>query len=251
MQLRKNFFLFFFLSLFLLVGGCGKKGPVKRFYVGVDPSFFPLELKGQSVHLFAFTNELLQEIGKVKHVELVRVNASWDNLLEGLQLNKYQAALSCMPITRVNCAKYAFSEPFLQTGPVLVVPKESEGITLEKLERKVIAIEKKESQLELMSQYPNIEFIFYDRFVDTLESVSKGLYSGTLVPILLATRYVRDIFHGTLAISSEVLTDEGIRLVTCKDACPELIAIFDEGLDILYNNGTYDALLKKWNLDQP
>ena len=51
-------------------------------------------------------------------------------------------------------------------------------------------------------------------------------------------------------ISSEILTDGALRLITIKDKETKLIKIFNEGLAELKESGAYDALVTKWSLFQ-
>ena len=240
------------LTLFsLFLGGCSGKVFSKVYHVGVDPTFFPVELTGQTVNVFAFMNELFQEISKDRGVEIVRINLSWDNLLLGLKLGKCEGVISSLPPNLVNLTKYTFSDAVLRTGPVLVVPKQNKGTSLSDLSGQVVMIEKSDSELELMSRYPTIEALFYDRTVEALESVSKGRVAGSLVPVLQAYAYTKDVFQKSVAISSHVLTNEALRLVTLKGEQKELHEIFNEGLTSLMDSGAYQELLTKWNLFQP
>lgn len=244
-----KFIKLFILGLIPLICGCAKGSFEKGFVIGVDPSFFPLQLEGQSNRVFAFSNELLQEIAKVEKIEFVRKNMSWDNLLDCLKSNKCSAVLSSLPLNIINQNKYSFSEPYLHTGVVLIVRKIDKGETLANFSGKTLAIGKTDAEIELMSHFPKVNTVFFDTLAPTLENVVSGRYMGCLVPILLAGPYTKDIFHTTLTISEETpLTNEAIRLVTLKDADPKLIEIFNRGLHKLTSSGKYQALLDKWQL---
>jgi ABC-type amino acid transport substrate-binding protein len=247
MKIFSKFLVTLWLISFAASSGCSK--PVKTYIIGVDPSFFPLALTGLTPRVFAFTNELLQEISKVKRVQLVRKTFSWDNLVESLRLKQCDAILSSIPPTLITESKYAFSKPYLHTGVVLVVQKDLMKTTLKDLKGKMIAMGKTDAQIELISKYPGVQTIFYNDLVPTLEYVAGGWYQGALVPVLQASAYTRDIFQNTLAISQEnVLTNEGVRLITLKGCSPELVELFNSGLEDLIRSGVYDALLKKWRL---
>lgn len=246
---KSYFFIASFLLLACCLGGCGKKPP-KRFQIGVDPSFFPLELDLQAARVYAFTSELLREISQAKNIELVRINQSWDNLIDGLERGRYQGAFSIASPNLINNTRFSFSDPYLNVGPVLVVPKEFAPTSLDRFSGQVVAMEKSDPLLELMTHYPNVEFLFYDSVPQTLENIAHGRIHGGLIPILLASAYVRDLFHDSLTISSGVLTNQAIRLITKKGENKELIALFNEGLREVHKNGVYQKLLDKWNLSQ-
>lgn len=229
--------------------GCSRAMPQKTYSIGVDPSFFPLALTGLTPRVFAFTNEVLQEIAKVKHVQLIRKTFSWDNLTEGLRIGQCDAILSSIPPTMITENKYSFSKPYLRTGVVLVVQKDLVKTKMRDLKGKMIAIGKTDIEIELVSKYPNLQTVFYNDLVPTLEFVAAGWYQGALVPVLQANAYTRDIFYNTLAISKEhILTNEGVRLITLKGCNVALIELFNSGLEEIMQSGVYESLLKKWNL---
>lgn len=240
-------FLLGLISLFIC--SCTSGSSKKSYTIGVDPYFFPLQLDGQASRVFAFSNELLQEIATVENIEIIRKNMNWDNLLECLKESKCSAVLSSLPFNIMNESKYSFSTPYLHTGVVLVVRKVDKGETIENFSGKTLAIGKTDAEIELMSRFPKVNTVFFDTLAPTLEHVASGRYMGCLAPILLAGPYTKDIFHSTLTISKETpLTNESIRLVTLKDADPKLIETFNRGLNKLISSGKYQALLDKWKL---
>ena len=241
--------IFLLISIFSCFFGCSKSTPVV-YQVGVDHSFFPLNLGEQTLNVFAFTDELFSEISKIKNIELNRILFSWDNLIEGLYLEKTVAITSPAPPNLINDTKYFFSDPYIYTGPVLVTPLSVTSISLESLSGRTVAMGKSPEELDLMQRYPEVEFIIYDSLVDALNSVSKGEYAAALIPILQANTYIRDLYSDSLEISSNVLTTQAIRLMSLKASETQLIKTFNEGLIEVKKNGTYTALLTKWSLSQ-
>lgn len=236
--------LFIPLSFFLLSGCGGKKHIVYR--IGIDPLFFPQDFKRQTINVFAFSSELLQEISKVQNLRVTRINRSWDNLIEGLCEERYDAILSTLPPSLINRTNFTFSEPYLKTGPVLVVPKTDKKITIEDLSRRILAIEQSDPLLQLMSNYPDVRIVFYNQIPVVLEDVATGRIDGALVPTIPANAFVKDLFGQRLSITTDPLTSEGLRLVTLRDDNQFLLKQFNEGLDKLIRDGTYDKLLDKW-----
>ncbi len=236
-----------FISLLVIfISGCGKDTSNQCYRIGVDPTFFPIELKGQTINMFAFSNELLQEISRIETMKFTLINTSWDNLLEGLKLNKYDGALSSLTSNLINNAKYSFSNTYIKTGPVLIVPIKESGISLKDLGGKIVAIEKTEIQLELMSQYTNVEIVFYDRIQSVLNDVGSGKYNACLIPTIQANAYAKNISYNQLTINSDPLTTEGVKLITLNNENTELITLFNNGLKKLIDNGRYNQLMEKW-----
>ena len=100
--------------------GCSTKKSVR---IGIDPTWYPLELDGKEANVFAFVDELLQEISRTSRVNFQRVSFSWDDLLLNMEQGNCEAVVSSMTPLVYNLDKYNFSPLFLETGPVLIVQK--------------------------------------------------------------------------------------------------------------------------------
>lgn len=244
------FKVFYIVSCFFIFCFCTSCTSKKKegFLIGVDPSWFPLEVYGKEPNMLAFTNELLKRISEIEKVPIQRVNISWDSLLEGLDRGKYHAILNSMQPYNFNLEKYSFSDNFLMTGPVLVVREDATKSTLENLYEKEIAIFS-DSQQELLSErYPDSIGRLYVQVTAALTDIIIGSIDGALISNLEASGYVADIYNGRLKIVSKPFTQEGLKLVALRDKEKFLIEIFNRGLASLKSSGEYEMLLKKWKL---
>ena len=238
--------IFSFFAL-LVIAGCGSFDK-KSYSIGVDPSFFPMELQGKEANVFAFCNELLQELAKLKGVQFERVNTSWDNLLMGLREKKYQAMISPMPPLLFNKEKYDFSKLFLPSGPVLIVRQNADISSFDDLKGKEVAVEPHTEGQNIIEKDPDIITRFYDSIPIVLNEVVRGKIDGALVPYILAISYLQDLYRGRLKIVTRPLTNEGLRLITLKNENRDLLKLFSSGLKELKDDGKYDKLLEKWNV---
>ncbi len=235
------------LSLILCLLGCGQvtKSPYR---IAVDPSFYPLDLMGKEANVYAFSNELLQAIAKKEHLYLERVNASWDNLLEGLNKDYYDAALSPLPPYNFNEAKYDFSDLYLPTGYVLVLREDEKKTQLKKLKGREIAVQMNSEAERILDEYPDVVVRFYNNPAVALEKLDQGQLDGVVMDAIPAVSFVSDRYAGQLKIGSEVLNDAGLRLVSIKDTHKDLLERFNRGLEKLKRDGTYDKLVTKWKV---
>jgi polar amino acid transport system substrate-binding protein len=244
MYFFKKLSLFSLLFLFL---ACSKSHE-ETYEIGIDPTFFPLALDQEAVQVFAFATDVLNEISALEKTPFSKVILSWDNLIESLYLEKTRGVLSSAPPNLINKSKFSFSDPILMTGPVLVTQLNSQKTNLKDYKSFVVAMGKSSEELDLMKEYPDIEFVFYDSIIDGLEGVQTQKYNAALIPSLQANAYIRDLFQNSLKISSFVLTDQAIRLLTLKDKEIKLLEKFDKGLKRLHENGRLKDLLFKWSL---
>lgn len=233
------------LMLTLMLWGCDSKHEVYR--VGMDPSWYPLDLAGKTTHVYAFANELLQEIARVEKVSFQRVNQSWDNLVYGLKGKDYDAILSSLQPSILNEKTFAFSNLFLQTGAVLIVPKGDDKRSLFEFKGQLLLIPNSPEEIQLMAKHPMVDAQFYTSVSMALDELAASRVGGVLVPLIPAETYVQNIYADHLQIAAPPLMEEGLRMLSLKGNDP-VVKVFNRGLNRLKSNGSYAKLLQKWHL---
>lgn len=238
-----------FLTLLILVG-CSSNTDTGR-KVGVDPSWYPLNFGKLDNNVTAFSTELLTKIGSTEKIPFVKVTVNWNELMEGLQKDKYEAILTSMPPYIFNEKLFDFSAVYLPLGPVLVVPMNSTINSLETLDGKEIAVADGLSNAVMLEKSQGVLIRNYDSIPKALNDLAAGTIDGVMIDSLSAVAYTRDLYQGVLKIATPPLNDAGLRLVTKRGAAPDLIKAFNKGLSKLQKDGSYNKLLDKWNLQEP
>lgn len=232
----------------LLLCSCGKSHR-PSYEIGMDPSWYPIQIPGKEANLTGFSNELLVDIADKERINFSKINMNWDNLLQGLQQEKYAAILSSMQPFVFLEKQFDFSDPYLLIGPVLVVPVASSATALDNLNGKEVAMVNGETTSALiLEKYPGIIIRGYESAPLALNAVADGVIEGAVINVLLAEAYVKDLFNGRLKVATPPLNNDGLRLVILHDKAPDLIRSFNEGLSSLKKDKTYDSLRSKWGL---
>lgn len=232
----------------LSLTACGKGSSSKLQKIAIDPSWYPLDVQGRQRQIFGFSNELLQEIAHVRHITLARVDENWNNLYFHLIEGNYEGILSSLQPHNFNQNQYDFSNLYLLTGPVLVVPSASKVAKLELMSGKEVAVIQGTSTALILEKIPGIIIRTYESIPQALNDLAAGSIEGAVIDILSAEAYCNDLYNGQLKIATKPLTNDGLRLITLHDKAPSLIRDFNEGLKELQANGKYAALMKKWSL---
>lgn len=234
-------------ALLLLMLGCGKSGPTYR--IGVDPLWYPLDIpQGKEVNVLGFSTDLLLEFSRLKNVQLVIVYMSWDNLLSGLEQAQYDGALSSLLPYNFNENQYAFSDLYLQTGPVLVLPQNSPVTSMGMLGGMEIGFPQGSQQDLLLKPSPGVLARPYTSVPQALNDILAENLDGALVGYLVADGFCRDLYQGALQIATPPLNDAGLRLISLKQGSPQIVQLFSEALQEMVKDGTYSALATKWGL---
>lgn len=239
-----------FLLVALLTFFCSCSSPKKSsgYEIGIDPSWYPLQVEGQEKNILAFSIELLIEISKKENLQFSIINMSWDNLLWGLKEQKYDAVLSTMRPYTFYAKKYNFSNLYLKTGPVIVAPEKTDIKNIKDLKGKEVAVVRGSSAALLLQSTPGIILRSYDSIPIVLNNLEKNEVEAAAVEILIAQNFIRNIYHGELKMVTGPISNEGLRLLTLQAKNKKLIERFDSGLKKLEKSGEYEALLTKWGL---
>jgi polar amino acid transport system substrate-binding protein len=146
------------------------------------------------------------------------------------------------------------SEPFLLLGPVLVISTQDSLQELNEARRKIIGIDATSQSIMTLSldKDPSIQLRLYDNALQALADLDNHRIDGVVLHSLPAYIYTQTFYSGRLKVATTTLNDEGIRLMTLKNANGQaLIQLFNHGLNTLRENGTYDQLLNDWGLVNP
>lgn len=251
LKYKNRFFQILLLGIFVLIVAyaCAPKKN-KKFVIARDDTWYPVDLHGKERNLLGFTNELIQDIAKTQdlQIDLILVTGN-NNLQQGLDNRSYDGMLSSLRPTARTQSEYYFSEPFFLLGPVLVVNAESAIHSLKEMEGKSLGIISGSSVIFNVEEYPTILITSYDSAAAALYSLERGNVDGIILDGLSAHSYTSGLYARTIKIASKPLTNDGFRLVTLKKSSEKtLVDQFNQGLNEMISNGTYDLLIKKWEL---
>lgn len=241
-----------FLVLILMsFFSCSKSSSKGGRRVGVDSSWYPLQFGPRDNNVTAFSTDLLTEIGKVEKIPFVKITVNWNDLMEGLQKDKYEAILSSMPPYIFNEKQFDFSDIYLYLGPVLVVPVDSKVNSLSMLSGKEVAVVSGSNYDAMLQKIPGLIIRYYESIPQALNDILNSTVNAAMIDVLSAAAYCQDLYQGQLKIATPPLSDEGLRLITKHGAAPDLIKGFNKGLAKLKKDGMYRKILEKWDLQEP
>ncbi len=236
------------ISLTLLLYGCNSDSKFKNYYtLGIDPSFFPLALEGKQNYVLGFLDDLLLFMTETS-LNFIKVYMSWDNLIEGLKLGKYDAAISPIPKTPENEKHFDFSDVWLKTGPVLVVPEKAKISDIKEFKDGYIGcIQFSQEDFYVQTQM-NILPHYYQSAAQALLGLANGEVDGVLIGVVPAVSYVKDLYAGLLKIVGEPIGDSGLRLIVKKGENAKILELFNFGIEDSKASRDYKKMLDKWQV---
>jgi polar amino acid transport system substrate-binding protein len=244
MQKILSYVCYFVMILFASCSGKSQS----TYIIAIDPSFYSIEVVGREKNIEAFLTDLIAEVAKKSKLSMRLQNVNWDTLYSGLQKNQYQGVISGLPRYNFHEDTFDFSEVFLQSGPVLVIPIGSQYDTLQKLANKEVGILSDSPAVFILEKYPNIIIRNYDLMAKMFNDLTLSVLDAALAGVLPATAFCNDLYYGKLSVVSDPMTDEGLRLITSKGQSVPLMKAFGKALHELERDGTIEKLKKKWGL---
>lgn len=222
-----------------------------EYEIARDATWYPLTLLGKEKNMLGFADDLIYQIAMRSHLKIRLVSETPGDLLEALDRDA-DGILSPLTPDVILQEKYLFSEPFYNLGAVLIVDTRSGIKSMSDLEGKFLGVMRGSNVLFGIPNQPKLRVITYDSAIVMLDDVVKDKIDGALLNQLTAYNFVTGYYKGRLLVATPPLTQEGIRLITRKSPHKaKLIEAFNKGLAELKKEGSYRALLDKWDLHDP
>lgn len=265
MQKKWLHYAFLVLIAAVLVSGCAAKEERKQegtkeseakietitpgvLTVGSDVAYPPFEFEDEKTQeIVGFDVDLIKEIGRRIGLEAKIQPAAFDTIIQALNAKKFDCVVSAMTITEERKKQVDFSDPYIDSNQSLAVYKGSDIKSLEDLKGKVVGVQRGTTgelkAQELKEKYRIKEIKSYDDTLMAFEDL-KAKRIDAIVNDYPVTAYLvkKDpVFE----IVAEIPTGEKYGIAVRKDSKALLEAI-NKALKEMKEDGTYDAIYKKW-----
>lgn len=255
---KRHWFRYFFsvLLLVLLVWGGVRActGPKqnndkKAYRIAFERIDKTVYISGDEARLQAFEKEIIRVIAKQQGFRIKMSMVSSDFALIGLESGKYDAVVTLLLPTENYVKEYLFSDPIYRLGAVLIVRSDSTATSLEQMEGKIVGIPRDVSTFFDVGTYRHLNVYSYDDGLDALNDLLINKIDGVIMNAWSAYVFAQGLYKGKIKVATNPFTQEGIRMVTLLHSrFAKNIPKFNQGLETLKQNGTYQDLLNKWGL---
>ncbi|WP_046213480.1 amino acid ABC transporter substrate-binding protein [Paenibacillus wulumuqiensis] len=97
--------------------------------IGTEGTYAPFTFHDESGKLTGFDVDIATEISKRLGVEPEFIETKWDSMIGGLDSKRFDAVFNQVGITPERQEKYLFSDPYIASKAVLIVPESNTDIT--------------------------------------------------------------------------------------------------------------------------
>lgn len=251
---RLTVLLLSIVMLFVITGCEEKKENV--LVVGTNAQFPPFEYIANDGSITGFDADLMYAIGEEIGYEIEFTNMEFKSLLGAVNTGGLDAVIAGMTITEDRKDSVNFTEPYFSANQYMIVQIGNEDVkTLEDLNGKRIAVQEGTTG-ELMATPGKDNQIITDtstvvkRFkkgTDAVLELKNGGVDAVIIDASPAQQFVASNKDSLKHISIEgdniVVEEYGIAVKKGND---ELVALLNEGLAAVKENGIYDELIEKY-----
>lgn len=256
--LGMSFLVVFLLATFLLTfssQALAEEGKVsqKPIRIGTEGAYEPFNFIGPDGKLKGFDIDIARELCKEMKRECQFITQSWDGIIPGLILGKYDAIVASMSITEKRKKKVLFSESYYTT-PAKFAVRKGDKIEISKkgLKGKTIGVQRGTVHQNYLEGEFKSEISM--KMYATQEEANLDLLSGRLDAIVADSAvlygWIQKKAQGKIEFIGPDLKDPkyfGLGAgVALRKKDSELKIQFDKAIAKVKNSGVYDQIRKKY-----
>ncbi|OMP66732.1 basic amino acid ABC transporter substrate-binding protein [Domibacillus epiphyticus] len=248
-------------SCALLLAACGgneeeKSGSgsedKKVLNVGTEATFAPFEFMDKG-EVSGFDVDLLNAAAEEAGYQVNIQNTGWDSMLAGLQSGQLDIGMSGITITDERKETYDFSIPYFESVTMIAFKEGTDIASADDLKGKKVGVQNATTgqfAAESIIGKNDSSISKYETAALMFQALQSGDVEAVVTDIAVAVEYAKSN------------PDADVETITDKQFVPEYYGIafpkgseykaeFDEALNTLYENGTYEEIYEKWFEESP
>lgn len=224
--------------------------------VGIDPSFEPFVFVKDG-KLTGFDVDLLNAMAADGDFEVAYVVSEFDEIFEGLQSGKYDAAISAITITDARKEIVDFTEPYFESGnaPVsfynpgqgIAIRTDNTAITgPESLTEGVrVGVKSGTTGAAYAEENTTAELVEFVESKLALDALAAGEVDAVIVDIPVIVGYIKSNPNAGLRVTGGPVTEEAYGIAVSKDK-PEVLDMLNATLVKVRGSDQYATLFNTW-----
>lgn len=223
-----------------------KRGELR---VGLETGYIPFEMRDKRGDIIGFDVDIARLMARSMGVKVRFVNTQWDGIIPALLTDKFDILMSGMTITPERNLQVNFADPYITVGQTILINR--------KLVDKIHSYEDLNdpkyivaTKLGVTGEIAAHRYIgkstikTFESEADGAQEVRNGRADAFVYDLPFNAIYAAQ-YPDTLVHLKEPFTHEPIGWAVRKGD-PDFLNWLDHFLAQMRNDGTYDALYKKW-----
>ena len=224
--------------------------------VGIDPSFEPFVFT-QDGKLAGLDVELLNAMAAEGDFEVAYVVSSFNEIFDGLQSGKYDAAISAITVTEDRKQRVDFTAPYFESGKAPVsfynpgqgIAIRTDNTTITGPESLVagvrVGVKQGTTGAAFAAENTAAEIVEFADAPEAIAALVAGEVDAVIVDIPVIVDYIKRNPTVGIRITGGPVTEESYAIAVSKEK-PAVLALLDAALVKVQESGAYDQIYNRW-----
>lgn len=212
--------------------------------VGNSPDYPPFESIGDNGERVGFDIDLLNAMAEKMGVEIKWITMEFAAIVTAVQSGQVNIGMSGFSITPERAEQVSFSDPYIASGQVIVTRPDSDIKTVADLEGKKIAVQLGTTGEQQADKVEGAEVVKPESYNIAFMMLHNRAADAVIADLSVADEFIK---QGTFKRAGEPLSFEQFAIIS-KKGNESLLDALNKALAVVKADGTYDAIVKKWNL---
>lgn len=216
--------------------------------VATDATWPPMEMVNENKDIVGLDIDFLRAVAKEGGFNVEFKNVAWDGIFAGIAAGKYDAIISSVTITEERKKTMDFSDPYINAGQILVVPKGLQNVTtIADLKGKNIGAQIGTTGAFEIKKVEGVELKGYDEIGLAFEDMAAGRISGVVCDTPVAADYAlqKKEYAEKFKIVGTPFTEEYYGVVVRKGN-KKLLDMINKGIAAVKAKGIDKQIEAKW-----
>lgn len=216
--------------------------------VGTEATFAPFEFMDEEKReITGFDIDMIKAIAKASGDEVKIQNMGFDGLIPSLQTNVIDAVAAAMTITPARQRAVLFTEPYYQSGLVILINKQDEATIkdITSLEGKRVCAQIGTTGAMMAKRIKGAEVTLFNSVTEAFMDLKSGGCKAVLNDKPVVDYYLARRGDKTVTVLPQVLEAEYYGFAVNKRN-KALVEKLNKGLQTIKANGEYDKIYQKW-----
>ncbi|WP_042859643.1 arginine ABC transporter substrate-binding protein [Dickeya sp. NCPPB 3274] len=232
-----------------LLGGLSlSAGAAETIRFATEASYPPFESVDASNQIVGFDIDLANALCKQIQATCTFSNQAFDSLIPGLKFRRYDAVIAGMDITPERQQQVTFTQPYYENSALFIAQK-GKLADITALNGKRVGVQNGTThQKFLLDKHKDITVVPYDSYQNAVLDLKNGRLDAVFGDTAVVNEWLKQ--NENLASVGDKVTDKdyfGIGLgIAVRQNNDELVKKFNDALNKIKQDGTYQTIYKKW-----
>jgi len=216
--------------------------------VATDATWPPMEMVNEKKEIVGYDIDFFRAVAKEGGFNVKFKNVAWDGIFAGVAAGKYDAIISSVTITDERKKTMDFSDPYINAGQILVVPKGLANVTtIADLKGKKLGAQIGTTGAFEIKKVEGVELKGYDEIGLAFEDMAAGRISGVVCDTPVAADFAlqKKEYAEKFKIVGVPFTEEYYGIVVQKGN-QKLLDMINKGIAAVKAKGLDKQIEAKW-----